>query len=299
MNEWHKFHLFRADNSFDYVIVIVILEVSQMLISSDKCVVTQLGLKIYTKCLNTISHTVRSLHPWQVLQELRVHSHIRWLLMQLIIIRWAFILLLVANSGIGLVDSVAAHVGGAVLKIVGCLSGLTTTGFDHSCILILVGDLAFNILVVLVLWVFATTCSTSCSILSILKVIWESSAVWVLLWLVLIKAFVTWYTRKLLLALSGRGATLHAWLEVWLNGRRDALLLKAWLLDLLGRSCTWSTSTKSYFLFVVLTLLYSHFWLTCLNLIALLWHAFNVDIAALFFTKLFFFFLLLLTTSHI
>jgi len=44
MDQWHKLQFLRANDSFDYVVVVIVLQVNKVLVRSDKRIVTKLGL---------------------------------------------------------------------------------------------------------------------------------------------------------------------------------------------------------------------------------------------------------------
>jgi hypothetical protein len=65
MDQRYEFHLFATNNSlYDLVclIIIVILEVVQVLICSDECLITQLLFKIDPQSFNSVAHRISRLN---------------------------------------------------------------------------------------------------------------------------------------------------------------------------------------------------------------------------------------------
>ena len=97
MDQRYEFHLFATNNSLNYIcslIIIVILEVVQVLICSDECLITQLLFKIDPQCFDSIAHGVSGLNSRQIFEKFWIHSHIWWFFMQVVLIRWLFILII-------------------------------------------------------------------------------------------------------------------------------------------------------------------------------------------------------------
>jgi hypothetical protein len=57
MDERHKLHFLLPDDAFnDVAIVVIVLEVSEVLVSSYKYLVTKLSLEIHTQSLYSVAH---------------------------------------------------------------------------------------------------------------------------------------------------------------------------------------------------------------------------------------------------
>jgi hypothetical protein len=88
MDQRHKLHFLLSDNAFDHVavVVIIILDVSEVLVSSYKHLVTELSLEIHTQSLYSVAHRIRGLNSRKILQEFWVNSHVWRLLMKIVVI---------------------------------------------------------------------------------------------------------------------------------------------------------------------------------------------------------------------
>lgn len=100
MDKWDEFHLFLSKNTLYHIIIvigIIISQISQLFVYCLECLIAELVLKIYSKCLYSVSHWVRSLYSRKILQEFWVHSHIRWFFTNLVLV-WVRILIIVIIS---------------------------------------------------------------------------------------------------------------------------------------------------------------------------------------------------------
>lgn len=80
MNQWEEFHLLRSDYLINYIRIVLVTHVHEVLVRCYEWFVTQLCLQIYTESFYSIAHGVGSLNSWKILQEFRGNSHFWWLL---------------------------------------------------------------------------------------------------------------------------------------------------------------------------------------------------------------------------
>ena len=75
MNEREELHLLRTDYLINYVGIVAIAHVHEMLVSCYEGLLAQLSLQIHSERFYSIAHGVRGLNSWQILQEFWRHTH--------------------------------------------------------------------------------------------------------------------------------------------------------------------------------------------------------------------------------
>uniref|UniRef100_A0A7S3CNK7 Uncharacterized protein n=1 Tax=Strombidium rassoulzadegani TaxID=1082188 RepID=A0A7S3CNK7_9SPIT len=97
VNERHELYLLGPNDLLDHrALVIIVLQVYQVLVSCNEHSIGQLGLQVHAEGFNPVPHGVRGLHPRQILEELRVNSHVGGLLMQVVL--FGGVVVIVGNS---------------------------------------------------------------------------------------------------------------------------------------------------------------------------------------------------------
>lgn len=89
MNKRNEFHPFVAEKTFDYIILLIIfvIQISEVLISSYEGLVAKLLLKIDSERLDSIAHGIRGLNTRKIFEEFWINSHVWRLLMKLVFVR--------------------------------------------------------------------------------------------------------------------------------------------------------------------------------------------------------------------
>ena len=62
MDKWQEFHLLSSDDLVNQIVISIVIHVCEVLISSNKRLLTQLIFKVYSKSFNSISHRVGCLN---------------------------------------------------------------------------------------------------------------------------------------------------------------------------------------------------------------------------------------------
>ena len=79
MDEGEELHFLGPYDLIDYVRVITVTHVYEVLVRRNEWLLSQLRLKVNSKCFNSVTHRIRGLYTRKILQELRGHPHFWWL----------------------------------------------------------------------------------------------------------------------------------------------------------------------------------------------------------------------------
>lgn len=75
MDEREEFHLLGTDYLINYVGIVSVAHVHEVLVSCYERLLAQLSLQIYSQSFYSIAHRVRGLNSWQVLEEFWRNAH--------------------------------------------------------------------------------------------------------------------------------------------------------------------------------------------------------------------------------